>query len=284
MRPSIDLRGRAQRRLEAELDGRSRPLSDEELRRPALVVAPHHDDETLGCGGTIARKAAAGTDVAVLFLTDGTASHGGIEPAELAETRRLEAAAAVRALGVDEYAVFSGDIVDGGLSDHLPEVTDLVRRTLAEVRPTQVFVPHAGDGHADHLAATTAGIEAAASLGPDIEVLEYPVWHWQQWPWVGLASPTSRSGWRAGELHGDAWRRTVANRFGLRFPATLDRVVDIAGTLPQKRAALEAYTSQVDRLGGPDWPVLADVSFGHFLDRLLGPCEFFRVTRPARAG
>jgi N-acetylglucosamine malate deacetylase 1 len=36
-----------------------------------VVLAPHMDDEVLGCGGTMARQVAAGSDVTVIFLTDG---------------------------------------------------------------------------------------------------------------------------------------------------------------------------------------------------------------------
>ena len=44
---------------------------DDELSRSTLVVAPHPDDDVLGCGGTIARKRSLGVDVAVVVLTDG---------------------------------------------------------------------------------------------------------------------------------------------------------------------------------------------------------------------
>ena len=39
-----------------------------------LVVAPHQDDETLGCGGLIARKRYEGLPVHVVFITDGSAT------------------------------------------------------------------------------------------------------------------------------------------------------------------------------------------------------------------
>ncbi len=42
----------------------------------AMVFSPHQDDETLGCGGMIARKREQGIPVVVTFLTDGRGSHG----------------------------------------------------------------------------------------------------------------------------------------------------------------------------------------------------------------
>src|SRR5665213_2709092 len=75
--------------------------------RPAsggkLIIAPHPDDETLGCGGLIASQARAGQAVDIVFLTDGAASHPGhptLSPAQLAGARRDEAVAAAAILGV----------------------------------------------------------------------------------------------------------------------------------------------------------------------------------------
>src|SRR5258705_86546 len=75
-----------------------------------LVLAPHMDDEVLGCGGTIARHAQAGADVTVIFLTDGRRGIGTIaalpEPErgrrerELVDTRKQEARRAGEILGV----------------------------------------------------------------------------------------------------------------------------------------------------------------------------------------
>ena len=50
-------------------------LSKSDLAASAIVFSPHQDDETLGCGGTIARKKEAGAEVKVVFMTDGSLSH-----------------------------------------------------------------------------------------------------------------------------------------------------------------------------------------------------------------
>ena len=67
----------------------------------ALVVAPHYDDEVLGCGGLVAQLAAAGAAVRVLFLSDGGA---GAQEGETRDTyrqrRREESALAGEALGI----------------------------------------------------------------------------------------------------------------------------------------------------------------------------------------
>src|SRR4051812_6496913 len=70
---------------------------------PTLVVAPHPDDEALGCGGVIALLRQAGISVHVIVASDGAASHPGSKthpPPVLGELRRAEAEAGCRLLGV----------------------------------------------------------------------------------------------------------------------------------------------------------------------------------------
>src|SRR5690349_14548383 len=57
------------------LQAGSKPYQLQEL--PTVVIAPHQDDETLACGGVIARKRSEGLPVHVIFITDGSASHPG---------------------------------------------------------------------------------------------------------------------------------------------------------------------------------------------------------------
>jgi len=280
MPPTSGLRTTARARVEHRLSAATAPFDRAALVRSALVVAPHFDDETLGCGGTIARKVDEGASVTCVFLTDGAASHReGSTGQRVGEVRRREAVAALAALGLSEGSIVFGDFPDGSLADHHTAAVDLVSSVLATRQPADVFVPHVGDGHADHRAATLLAFEAVARERPGADVYEYPVWHWQQWPWVRLAAPWRRRRWRPSELHGDAWRRSVRGRFGLRFAETLDRVVDIEATLARKLAAVGCYDSQIRRDGrAADWATLDDVSYGDFLDCLRRDREYFRLT------
>ena len=80
--------------------------------RPAasrvLVLAPHYDDETFGCGGLLAELAAAGSEIRTLFLTDGGGDlHDPEERRAYSELRQQEARRALAALGL--YRQFGPD-------------------------------------------------------------------------------------------------------------------------------------------------------------------------------
>ena len=66
-----------------------------------LVVAPHPDDESLGCGGAIALLRKFGREVSVLTMSDGTLSHPNsvkFPPEKLRELRENEMLAALEIL------------------------------------------------------------------------------------------------------------------------------------------------------------------------------------------
>lgn len=121
----------------------------------ALVVAPHYDDEVLGCGGLAAQLAAGGAVVRVLFLSDGG---GGAE--EVADRdayrrrRREEAARATAALGL-AGADHLG-LPDGALDRHLEEICAGLRRAVLTQRPELLLVPSPLEASRDHRAAFAA--------------------------------------------------------------------------------------------------------------------------------
>lgn len=104
-----------------------------------LVLAPHFDDEVLGCGGLLLRLAAAGARVEILFLTDGS---GGVEEiadrASYAARRRGEAEEVVRLLGCAGFEVVG--IRDGALAAGRAEAAAAIRRRLL-ARGGEPFTP-----------------------------------------------------------------------------------------------------------------------------------------------
>ena len=91
--------------------------------RKVLVVAPHPDDETLGCGGLISLLAQNGRVFYIVFVTDGSASHRNSSAwpaARLATQREREASNALACLGIENgHAGFSGCLMPICL---LPEI------------------------------------------------------------------------------------------------------------------------------------------------------------------
>jgi N-acetylglucosamine malate deacetylase 1 len=145
------------------------------------VLAPHMDDEVLGCGGTIAQHVIAGSDVAVIFLTDGRLGAGKpVPPAgrppnpdDIVSVRKAEARRAAQVLGIRE--VFFLDAEDSRLRSDT-RVANRLREFLEHLRPDIVYLPFFLERHPDHRA--TSGVLLAATRGSELrfECRAYEVW------------------------------------------------------------------------------------------------------------
>jgi LmbE family N-acetylglucosaminyl deacetylase len=145
------------------------------------VLAPHMDDEVLGCGGTIARHLIAGSDVTVIFLTDGRRGGGKLlskdglhpDPAEVVAVRKAEARRAAQVLGIRDISFL--DAEDSRLrSDTL--VADRLRGILEHMRPEIVYLPFFLERHPDHRAASGVLLAATRGSGLRFECRGYEVW------------------------------------------------------------------------------------------------------------
>lgn len=242
---------------------RARDATASTAPRSALVVAPHPDDETLGCGATILRKRAAGTAVTLLLVTDGRHSHAGtsIGPEELAARRRLEMAEATARLGLGPEDLRWAGLEDGAVGAAEDTLRDLLAALVVELAPDEVYATCAEEPHPDHAAVGRAARRAVAGLGPGTRptLLEYPVWLWGGWP---LAS--------GGRLRSsaDALARTLGRR------AVRVSTGEYAGP---KLHALAAHASQLTRPGSlrsdEPWEVLPAA----VLSAATGPVELFLV-------
>jgi LmbE family N-acetylglucosaminyl deacetylase len=161
--------------VEELLDGVAPAPFEALLPGAFLVIAPHPDDESLGCGGLIAEACARGCPPVVAFLTDGAGSHPGSRthgPAAVAALRREEAAAATRALGVPPARVLHLDAPDGAAPRTGEALAALAARlgTQAPGPFCATLCSWRHDPHGDH--------EAAWRLASALpwRVLEYPVW------------------------------------------------------------------------------------------------------------
>lgn len=150
---------------------------------PVLVIAPHPDDETLGCGGLIAAAVRRGDPVHVVFVTDGGASHPGCRlwsRPRRAACREAEAAEALRRLGAgDAFRTFLR-LPDAAMPDpgepRYAEARDALVRILDELRPALAALPWRRDPHCDHRASWALATDAIAASRASPAVLEYAIW------------------------------------------------------------------------------------------------------------
>jgi N-acetylglucosamine malate deacetylase 1 len=144
-----------------------------------VVFAPHPDDETLGCGGTIAKRVSEGYEVAVVLLTDGRFAFRtqGIlsdpSPEEVKILRKEEFQRAVRILGVKEQNLFYLDFEDDSLASNENSAEERVLSILRKKLPTEVYFPSSNDFHRDHKATNRIVQKAIAQSGQKITMYEY---------------------------------------------------------------------------------------------------------------
>lgn len=149
--------------------------------RPVLILAPHPDDEILGCAGLIARLVRLGNAPEVVILSGGGGSHRGCcdldEDTLIAQRRNLTLKAA-EAVGLPEGHIHFLDFTDGSISSEDAENFRRLKEIFDRVKPAAVFVPHSGEGWPDHLAARRMGLELADELTEGLAIYEYCVWMW----------------------------------------------------------------------------------------------------------
>lgn len=124
-----------------------------------LVVAAHADDEALGCGGTIAAEAEKGSDVTVMFLTNGVGARN-VEPSDPAIARRAEASRrSGNILGVK--GIVQQNFPDNRL-DSVPllDVVKSIESVVAEFQPSVILTHFSGDLNVDHRICHTAVVTA----------------------------------------------------------------------------------------------------------------------------
>lgn len=114
---------------------------------PVIVLAPHPDDETLGCGGALLRHVAAGESVHWCVVTAMGEGYSAEQQAK--RDSEIDAASARYGFAQTHQLGFPTTTLDT-----VPQ-SELVRKigaVFSEVKPTVVYVPHRGDAHSDHAA------------------------------------------------------------------------------------------------------------------------------------
>ncbi|MFD2094250.1 PIG-L deacetylase family protein [Blastococcus deserti] len=216
-----------------------------------LVAVAHPDDESFGCGSTIAHAAARGAEVTVACATRGEAGEPapGSPDGDLGTVREGELRRAAARLGVGRVELlgyrdsgFDGDPPAGSLcAASVPEVADVLRRLVRELRPDVLLVLDGSDGHRDHLHVGAAARAALQGMDGGAPLL------------VEHCLPNS------------LLRRWLQEMRSLRpdtayhalDPATLGRddaditdVLDTAGVLDRREAAMAEHRSQASPFDG----------------------------------
>lgn len=187
-----------------------------------LCIAPHCDDETLGCGATLAKHAGAGDEVHVAVVTGHGKDPHPLWPKETWTRVRAECRAAVEQLGVKpDSALHFGELPAAQLAS-VPthEKNRAVHELIARVQPAVLYVPFAFDIHLDHreiFHAASVAWRPHTELGKNIrEVYAYET--------------QSETHWNAGSVE----------------PGFVPNVwVDVSDTLAVKVRALSKYESQM---------------------------------------
>ena len=137
-----------------------------------LVIAPHPDDEVIGCGGTISLHRKLGHKVSILYLTDGERGVKNMNPIKTAELRRMEAIRSSEHLNVPEENLYHLHLRDGDLINQSGTNYDF-REILEKADPDVIYLPSFVETHRDHYA---ANILLKNNLVKGATIAAYEVW------------------------------------------------------------------------------------------------------------
>jgi LmbE family N-acetylglucosaminyl deacetylase len=179
-----------------------------------LVLAPHPDDESIGCGGTLLHHAKQRDEVHVVFLTSGEKGGHGRSEAETIRVREREARKAARVLGVRQIEFWH--LPDGAVRP-TPVAVDRLRKKLNQFKPDRIYVTHEREMHPDHRGAAR------------------------------LLESSLQAAWR--KKHAKAWTPTVLMYEVWTPIQQLDEIVDISPFLEKKLRAVKIYRSQCAVVG-----------------------------------
>ena len=141
--------------------------------KQVFVVVAHPDDEIIGCGSTMAKHAAQGDRVHVLFVADGVTSRTYQPGMSLPRTKELkqnakalkqrkhEAKAALQVIGVNPKDIYFLDLKDQRLDTY--PILDIIKRieaVKAKVNPDTVYTHFYGDLNLDHVLVSRAVMTA----------------------------------------------------------------------------------------------------------------------------
>ena len=223
------------------------------VRGTALVLAPHPDDETIGCGLLLAEVAQRGHATSVAVATDGGKGWHSVLPRpavdDVVTVRRGEWQSALDALAVPRDRRFELGFADGTLEDHEEEVAARLGALLRDLSPSHVFVTKLDDHHPDHRALARAARRAVIEVygsraGQSTNGAAPELYTYRVYPAGGL--------WPDGYPTRPTLAMTLAQlaRSVVRLTRRRPLLLRVQRSKPAKVAAVEAYVSQRRLLDG----------------------------------
>lgn len=179
-----------------------------------LIIAPHPDDEILGCGGTIAKRVMEGHEAFVCVATKGCEP---LFPPEQVNRVREECKRADRFLGVKETVFLD---FPAAMMEQVPryKLNDALSNVMQKIKPDEVFIPHRGDMQLDHKMIVDAVMVA---LRPKYEHVVKRIYAYET---------LSETGW------------DIPNTVNEFIPTVYEEISD---TLEKKLAAMNIFQSQL---------------------------------------
>ncbi|QNH61768.1 PIG-L deacetylase family protein [Hymenobacter sediminicola] len=170
---------------------------------PTVVIVPHPDDESLGCGGLLALLAQAAQPVWCVLVSDGTMSHPNsvkFPPAARQALRETELQDALQELGVGSHLLQTLNLPDGAVpTSDTPAGSAAAKQLhnfLRQIGATTILCPWRRDPHPDHRATSELVRAALAQLPQPPRLLEYVVWAWERASPTDLPHTDEAVGWR----------------------------------------------------------------------------------------
>jgi N-acetylglucosamine malate deacetylase 1 len=139
----------------------SLPLEEKPIGERILVLSPHIDDETIGCGGTIHKHSAFGEHVTVLYVADCTPN------------RIQEGENAAKVLGISKTIFWE---YQSKTLNRYPEIENRIGDLLIDIGPDIVYIPSLIDRHNDHVTLNYYFSKALNRVKKKFMIYSYEVW------------------------------------------------------------------------------------------------------------
>jgi len=226
------------------------------LSQRLLIIAPHMDDEILGCGGSILLHEDK-SQIHCVYATDGSRSPAPLLPwtgsidSNIVEIRRREALRVMQEVGVPQENLVFMNFPDGALSRNIREFRSRLGDEIARIDPSIVLAPFRYDLHSDHVAANRCARAILSRENRDRSLLEYIVYY--RWRLIGSGDVRSM------------------------IPASKFLTINTKSVAARKSSAIRRYRSQTETPS--DWQDQPILTAKNIADR-CGEDESFLLSNP----